>query len=287
MTVKRTSPVCHSEPYGEESAFRKRLLLVLFVSFALVPAATTVQGQPSEAAEQALRKRVEEFYSRWQVAKWGETEAYVTEETKENFRRLPKKPVLDFRIESVKLDPEGDAATVVTMVKALAAMFPAMTEMPRTSRWRLLEGVWYIEIPKTTLNPLAVPGAPGDEAPPPEELKFKGHRYHLGQIGPQQVKVARFPFTNVTDHVVTITEANTGCPCLRVLTEKKVYQPGESGELAVEFNPSGYRYDFGHTFVLVTDPGGRRTLLTVTAHVLPPLLAPAEPQGEKKPETDR
>ena len=91
----------------------------------------------------------------------------------------------------------------------------------------------------------------------------------MGMIQPGQIKVARFPFTNVTDHPVTITSIETFCDCLKAKIDKKEYKPGESGEVAIEFNPKGFERDYGATILVKTDPGDIPTHLTVLGFVVP------------------
>ena len=82
---------------------------------------------------------------------------------------------------------------------------------------------------------------------------------------------------------MTLTAVLAGCECLRVKTEKKEYQPGESGELVIEFDPSGYKYNYEQTIVVKTDPGDLSTHLHIRAFVLPRPQEPPQAEGEQKP----
>jgi len=145
-----------------------------------------------------------------------EAEAYLTQESKENFRYQKRNPFLGFEIKSVKLDASGKSATVLLVLQTLMPTSPT-TPVPISSsmNWRLVDGVWYAVVPKPDLNAWksmfsSQTGAAATPVPRPEELKFKGHTYNYADIPRGQVKVARFPFKNVTDHAVTITEVVTG-----------------------------------------------------------------------------
>jgi hypothetical protein len=230
--------------------------------------------------EKALRTRVEEFYVLLQQGMWTRAEAYVTEDSLEEYRSQSKNRLLGCQIESTKVDPDGQSATAVVRVKFVAGLPPVPMEIPRTTRWRLVGDRWYLVTPRRDLNALQSLFAsrstktPGKEIAR-EELKFKGHRYNFATIQPGQIKVARFPFTNVTDHVVTLAQVLTGCKCLQVKTEKKLYKPGESGEVVIEFDPTGYERDYAQTIVVKTDPGGLSTHLNVTGFITPrPRQAP-------------
>ncbi len=249
-------------------------------------------AQAAESSVQALRQRVQDFYGLLQVGNSREAEKYVTEDSRENFRYQQRAPFLGFEIKTIKLDQDNKGAMVEVIMQTFAPGFsPKPIPMPSTSKWTLVGGVWYAIVPKpnpTTLKEIlrSVPkGKPANPAQPPaEELKFKGHTYMLGRVNPGQFKTARYPFTNGTDHVVTITEINTGCDCLKAKTEKKSYKPGESGELAVTFDPTEFSRGYIQSMVVKTDPGGVVTYLTIKAFVMP--TAPSDQTApEGKPDT--
>ena len=247
------------------------LILLIWAGGLCLPAAAVVGDEPNQ--EQALRARVGEFCSLLQAGRWTEAEAYVTQESKDGFRDWQRQRFLGFEVESVKLDAAGQEAQVTARVKTLFAVSPTPVPVPWMTRWRLVDGLWYLVAadsqrrdPPQLPNPDQIKSSRASSRPP-EELKFKGHRYGLGIIQPGQVKVARFPFTNVTDHVVTLTGVLTGCECLRVKTEKKEYQPGESGELVIEFDSVGYKDQYNQTILVKTDPGGLTTRIRVHGYV--------------------
>lgn len=242
-------------------------------------------GAEGSDQEQALRGRVEGFYSLMQVARWSQAEAYVAQDSLENYRDQSKKPFLDFEISSIQLDPGGESATVTVQMTFFTMYSPQPLTLPRSTRWRLVDGDWYVEVPKpdpAAMSKVFSSKGKGSSPRPPEELKFEGHRYGLGVLQPGEVKVARFPFTNVTDHVVTISEVILGCECLKLKTEKMSYEPGESGELVIEFDSTGIEYQYGQSVMLKTAPGDRTTYLTIVAHVVPPHLAAPKPEEEEK-----
>lgn len=255
-------------------------LIGLGLFFALWSGRISPQANPlpeeGQAQEQALRKRVEEHYSLMQMGRWTQAEEYVTEESREVFRKQQKNPFVGFQVESVQLDPKGQEATVIVRVLTLTPISTTPLAFPFTSRWRLVKGVWYAEITKSDPNALKTIFRAGSDqsspppAPPPEELKFKGHGYRLATIEPGQIKTARYPFTNVTDHVVTITDVITGCDCLKAKLEKKEYKPGESGELAISVDPAGFDPGYFEQRIRVrTNPGQLTTFLGMNGTVLP------------------
>ncbi len=241
----------------------------------------------SQQREQALRERVEQLYNLLQQGNWTKAESYLTEESKEIFRNQSKEPIVGFEIESIGLDGSGEKATVVVRQQVFTQFAPKPFPMPQTTSWRFVKGVWYVELPK--LGPdwmkLAFSSISSSKnvsppkTPASKELKFGSEWCGLGRVQYGQIKVARFPFTNVTNHVVTLADVMTGCECLRVKTQQKEYKSGESGVLEIEFDPSSLRIDvaqpFTQTVLVKSSPGGALTQLTISAGLLP---RPGEPQ---------
>ncbi len=48
-----------------------------------------------------------------------------------------------------------------------------------------------------------------------------------------------YPFKNTGNNPVTITRVKVSCGCMSTRKDNKVYQPGETGEVLVWFNPAG------------------------------------------------
>lgn len=207
-----------------------------------------------------------------QLGHWDRAEKYVATDSQENFRKQPRGALMGFKVDSVEVEPDGRQGTAVIEVQAAANVGGVPLAMPRESQWRWVDGAWYLVVnatpPKRSLQEM-LGSAAGKGPSHAEELKFKGHRDNLGYVGTDQVRVAHFPLTNVSDHVVTITSIVTGCPCLTVKSQKQEFKPGESGEVDIEFNPAGYERDYAQTIVLKTDPGNQTIYLAILAFVMP------------------
>lgn len=68
------------------------------------------------------------------------------------------------------------------------------------------------------------------------ELTFE--QLHVSKTAKPEDKVLAFEysFTNTTNEVVTVGKIDAGCSCLKVKgLEKKVYQPGETGRIELDF----------------------------------------------------
>lgn len=240
--------------------------------------------------EATLRKRAQDLYSLLQVGHWDQAESFVAPDTLDNFRKQAKSPFLGFEIQSVRVAPNGEGGVVLLNMRVVNTFSPGPTVMPQTSRWRWIKGDWYLEVPspaeqgeglKAMFN--GRKGAQSTVASQPEDLKFKGHRFKLGMVHDSEVAVARFPFTNVTDHSVTLSGVDTFCDCLQAKTEKKEFKPGESGEIEIAFDPKGFEREYIQTILVKTEPGDLKTYLTITAFVVTAEEPTRKPGSRVKP----
>lgn len=132
----------------------------------------------------------------------------------------------------------------------------------------------------STLTPIPQPAQPDTTAAPAGpvgELKLDIDRLELGII-PDNDKVTRFvKFHNIGKGSLTITRMQAHCGCTVPELEKTVYEPGESGEISVTYDPTG-KHEGPQTtsFDIYTDnPSQQRVGVQVTAHILP--LVSVEP----------
>lgn len=250
--------------------------------------ALRVPVMAASSSEEALRTRVEQVYAALQQGNWARVEKYLTKESKPIFRGQQKQPVLAHRIESIKLDPGADTATVVVQIPNFGSPIPQLTTRPQTTRWRLVKGVWYLDFFRPDLNALQSPAGtpklpPKLPSPPrivPTELRFEstwaGFEVHRGEV-----KVARFPFTNVSNHNVTLELIKTGCDCVRMKTQQKEFKPGESAVLEFEFDPSYFQFNVVESFSTVVElkilPGGEEAMVTIAALLEPGAGPPSRP----------
>jgi hypothetical protein len=245
---------------------------VLCLGLLLAPSMAAAQAvSPSDA----LKKRVQEFYSLLQRGRVSQAESYITPDTLEIFRTLSVNPFLGFEVDSIEIGADGKSADVLVQILYQPPMAPQPFKYPRKTAWRLEGDQWLQVVPELnefqSQQPTA--GKPG-----PEELRFAQKTANLGILRQGDKREARFSFTNVTDHPVTITSVDGSCPCLRLLTDKKTYAPGETGELVLEFDSQDYLRAYSQTVVVRTDPGNGRTELLVKADIQPRRRASPAPQ---------
>jgi Protein of unknown function (DUF1573) len=264
-------------------------MVVLLLAVGSIPCLSALSS-PAQVRRQeaALRARVEAYFGFLKAGNSSKAENYVTRDTLDTFRNEPKTPFQGFSIDSIKMKPDGRHATVQVSVSVVTPYSNAPFPYPRDTDWRLVRGVWYVEVPKPASNRLQAmfrQPSPGDvatpDASPPMELEFKNHIYtFLSPLQPGEVKIAHFVYKNVSNHVVTLGAISTGCKCLRLKSDKKEFMPGESGSLDFEVDPEHHDYGYGlaETMRVTTEPGDVLNLLTVRTYVAP--LVKAEIKGE-------
>jgi hypothetical protein len=251
--------------------------------------AVGVPVMASSSGEEALRTRVDQLYAALEQGDWPRAEKYITKESKPFFRSQAKQPVPAHQIQSIKLGPGGDTATVVVQIPVSSPMMPQPTLKPQTTQWRRVRGVWFWEFAKPDPNAMQSlldaarhPPAPTPPPPPvPDELKFESVWVGLEPVHHGEVRVARFPFTNVSNHDVEVEILQLPSDCLRMKPHQKLFKPGESGVLEFEFDPSNLPFNgtqpYTVTVWLQTHPGGARAILTIAALLEPGNAPPPKP----------
>jgi hypothetical protein len=259
----------------------------LLAPLCLLAAGLPVMGASS--SEQALRARVEQCYSAIQQGDWRNVEKYLTKGSREVFRNQTKKPIMGYHVQSIKLEPDGRTASVVVLVPLMAGMMARPVPVAKTTLWRLVNRAWYMELLPSP-NPSAqqwlsgaAPATPHGRSPLlfSKDLKFDSTWFSLGIVDDSKTRVARFTFTNVSTHAVTLSEFQLGCDCLRLKTEQKEYQPGQTATLEFEFDPSRLgvpaEESFTQNVMIKTEPGGAYVKLTIAGLVAPAPAPPAKP----------
>jgi hypothetical protein len=118
-----------------------------------------------------------------------------------------------------------------------------------------------------TLSLVGVGAAVAQLPPPPAEqarpagklgqIRFENTEHDFGSIWDHEKVESTFVFRNVGSEDLTILEMKGSCGCTVPELEKKVYAPGESGEMTVIFNPRNRQGPQHKTVTVRTD--SRRT----------------------------
>lgn len=93
----------------------------------------------------------------------------------------------------------------------------------------------------------------------------------------QLTQEAAFAFRNRSDRPVAIREVRTNCDCLEAGSEKKVYGPGEAGEIRARFTVGDRLGLYERVITVVTDEPGDPVRLMLRIEV--PEIATAAPRS--------
>jgi len=108
----------------------------------------------SPEVEQALRERVNQFYSLYQQSNFRQAEALVAEESKDRYYRMSKLPVRQYRIETIDWAEDLQSAKVLVACHAISTRTAAQAIWtPVSGLWRLIDGAWYLDMPKRETSP--------------------------------------------------------------------------------------------------------------------------------------
>lgn len=86
-----------------------------------------------------------------------------------------------------------------------------------------------------------------------------------------EVVSASFKFTNIGGDVVTIKDIKSSCGCTTAGLEKRIYAPGESGEITAEFTIGSRQGLETKTITITTDEDDAPTVLTIKT-LIPKIL---------------
>ncbi len=112
--------------------------------------------------------------------------------------------------------------------------------------------------------------------PSARALEWPSHSFS-GTTAPLQTTLTiAFPFKNTGEKPVTIRDLQTNCDCLSARTDKKIYQPGESGLVTATFAVGDRTGLHQRAISISTDEGVPATRLDVRIDV--PSAATAEPR---------
>ncbi len=245
------------------------------------PCQISAQPQGVPAYEQALRDRVNKFYGLMRLGRFDDAEAFITDDTKPNFREEPKGPFLSFEIVGIKFETQGSAGPTRARVTVSLEIFtppnPQTVSRQAITPWIRAGDTWLLESPKFKNADFRDLTKSAPRKPlPPVEVKFEKDRFAMGNVIRGQKATARFAFKNISDHPVSL-EVSTFCDCLVVKNLKAEYKPGESGEFTVEFDSTEYLDEYAQTIVAKSSPGGAETHLLITGYV------PRPPPPAEKP----
>ena len=103
---------------------------------------------------------------------------------------------------------------------------------------------------------------------PSPKITFENEGFDFGQVGPNIKNTGKIKFTNTGDALLKITKVDRCCGVVTRLG-KMEYEPGESGELKVEWNSGSRPTTFRRKLVIHSnDPEKPQTTINIQAKVV-------------------
>lgn len=96
--------------------------------------------------DEALRARVNGFYSLFQEGKFRQAEAFVAEDSRDLYYNAPKTRIFSYSIKNVEFNPDLDEADVLITAETMSALSAQPLEQPLPSKWERIEGEWFLKI---------------------------------------------------------------------------------------------------------------------------------------------
>lgn len=102
-------------------------------------------------------------------------------------------------------------------------------------------------------------------------ITFNNTKHDFGTIKSTDGRVtAVYRFTNTgTAPLVIITVSNGGCGCTTPSYPKAPIAPGQTGEIKIQFDPSGRRGEFNREVKVKTNASKKRTSLRFSGVIIP------------------
>lgn len=126
--------------------------------------------------------------------------------------------------------------TTITLTIVIAFMFGCQEEQAKIVQPTKTAKVEAVK-PKETKSekPQTAPKQPTKGQ---AKIEVKKPVHDFGKIAPKKRQKASFTFTNVGDGILKISKVKATCGCTVPKLKKKEYAPGESGTIAVSYNPN-------------------------------------------------
>jgi hypothetical protein len=251
--------------------------LLLFPTAAVVWAQQTPPA--AEEAKQALISRVNQYYQLMQDKKYRQAEAFVAEESKDDYYDGKKPDIKGFEVTRVEMEDQTTATVTVKMklVVLMMGVGAQIFDMPTPTHWKLENGQWNWYIPDeakhgTPFGKMSTNQDSGGKA----DLDGKGRAPEFGALVNQVTidKTAVNLTADAPDDTVVIQNGLPGPLNLRldphaehiqglsVTVDKLTLEPGEKAAMRLHWNGAGKISDLVE---IVAFPINRPYDISVTA----------------------
>jgi len=175
----------------------------------VAPAAKKPAAKPPAGVDQALRARVNQYYTLVKNHEYRKAEALIAEDTKDYYYEGAKQELSKFDVQSVEYSADFTHATVATVCTQILASpgFPG-GEMPlrNATTWRIEDGNWMLYVdqskilspvlrPMPQTNPVTNPAVAGGKLPedaaqtPVGKLSIDKETVQISAGASQQIRI--------------------------------------------------------------------------------------------------
>jgi hypothetical protein len=270
--LRRTETMPPSPHQNDIGRAQYTRILALLFGVIISISGGAVQGSSQTAdPDTVLRQRMSAYWDAMQRNDYETASKYIHEESRNLFiYRVPKGPVVRWKIEQLKFNSEKTICETVTKVGRpmpipIGNVAPGdVPDFPIENQWVLAaDGEWYLKLPwKEGENPmlqmfkgqddanakLSVPATTpvrGEIPRPPATITVDARErfvpdaanpvaLHLGEKG-----IYRFHYRNTGKIPIKIVSAHGDCHCTSVKQDNPEVLPGKSGALEIEVDSFG------------------------------------------------
>ncbi|OFV93852.1 MAG: hypothetical protein A3F68_08115 [Acidobacteria bacterium RIFCSPLOWO2_12_FULL_54_10] len=227
-----------------------------------------------------IEKRVNEFYEAFSKGNMKTAEKFVHPESIQMFRAQAQSAILKYQLRKIDITPDGKEAFITMGVDSMVPLLGKVMTLDAQTTWRIHKGKWYLALGA----PPPIHVLKAQEHPPDKkatELQFEKTAIDFGWKRQGDVVQVEFPFTNISDHAVTVSAALVSdCNCIEVQVTKPTLAPGEKSSVLFRVASSPFLLDYHQGIGIKVEPGGGILTLDVFG-----FLAPADqnPPTESTP----
>ena len=221
------------------------LLLILSVHFSFA-------ADPQKDIE----KRVNEFYEAFHKGNMKTAEKYVHPESVQYFRSQSQSSIVKYQLRKIDITPDGKEAFITMGVDSLVPMLGKVMTLDAQTTWRLHKGKWYLALgaPPPIHVLKAMERTPDKNV---TELQFEKTEIDFGWKNQGDVVQVEFPFTNISDHTVTVSAGLVSmCNCIEVQVTQPTLAPGEKSSVLFRVVTSPFVFNYHQGIGLKVEPGG-------------------------------
>lgn len=218
------------------------LILVLGYAWAVV-------GQSiSQSPEEQLRARVNFFWTAWSRNEHDAVDAMVREEDRSAFARIPRFPLLDFKILSIKMTPDQKSAMVETKIKRPFPMTSTPVDWVLENQWTYDKDNWYVHYEQPRESALFKSSGGrvfNQQSPPasvPSTVVFEQTSHDFGSVPAGTPLQYEFVFENRGKNPARVTRVVTSCmgllpknQCVQARSNGSVFFPGTKGKVIADW----------------------------------------------------